>query len=146
MRHHNLPSSVVKNESDEPVETLLNVSSNQDQDFVSDSFGHNYRVALAHQEKAKAHKPKHDPTLEKAIAGYTKDTLKIDIFSAQDKLYSQQVNFGLSHHMPASSLKAGKPEQAAEAQPKVDELLNVSLPEDQDFVSRSFGAKSRQHH
>lgn len=143
--HENLPASSVKNElAAEPVKTLLDVSSGKDQEFVSSSFGHKYRIALK-PAKPTAKPVKNDPTLAKAVAGYTKDTSKIDVFSAQDKFYSQQVNHGLSHHMPPSSLKTGTPEQApGTTAKKVDNLLNVSSGADQDFVSRSFGAKSRQ--
>ena len=110
------------------------------------------KILLAHSQR---HPPKLSTvlagfvevgeTLEKAVAGYTKDASKIDIFSAQDKVYSQQVNYGLSHHMAPSNLKMDTPEQAPGASATVDELLNVSSSVDQDFVSRSFGPKSRHH-
>ena len=140
--HGNLPASVVKNiPVEEQQEILLNVSSVQDQDYVSKSFGAKSRIV---HKPVHAPKPvKADPALEKALAGYVKDTSKIDVFSAEDKVYSQQVNFGLSHHMPASCVKKDTPEQARGMAPKGEVLLNVSSWEDQEFVSRSFGPKSR---
>lgn len=145
--HDNLPSSVVKNQAPTELrgETLLNVSSVQDQDYVSRSFGPKSR--MKHKSKpANLAKPvQHDPTLEKALKGYKKDPTKIDVFTAQDKAYLKQVNFGLGHNLPSSSLKNGAPEKATPDQKKVDELLDVSSWQDQDFVSRSFGPKSRHH-
>ena len=144
--HQNLPASTVLNSAEEPVEKLLNVSSVQDQDYVSRSFGSKSRIVPKSSPTRTLAAVKQDPTLEKALAGYTKDASKIDVFSAQDKVYSQQVNYGLSHHMAPSTLKLGTPEQAPGASSTVDdELLNVSSWVDQDFVSRSFGPKSRHH-
>eukprot|EP00977_Amphora_coffeiformis_P022125 scaffold10501_cov141-Amphora_coffeaeformis.AAC.12 len=131
--HQNLRPSVVKND-DQVAETLLNVSLVQDQDYVSRSFGPKSRI-VAHP---KLNKPvKSDPALEKALKSYTKDPHKIDVFTAEDKAYTEHVNFGLSHHQPPSVLH---PEQAPTATPKVPILLNVSSREDQDFVRRSFGS------
>lgn len=141
--HNNLPASLVKNMDEEPVEALLNVSSDQDLDYVSCSFGPKYRIALA--SKKSHDKPvMHDAVLEKALAGFTKDPSKIDIFTAEDKTYSEHVNFGLSHHMPPSFLNQGAQEQARPSEkPKAEVLLNVSSKEDLDFASCSFGPKSR---
>lgn len=139
--HDNKPSSTIQ-VNDEEVDTLLNVSQVQDQEFVSQSFGPKYRIAL---EKEKVVLPKaNDPILEKAIKGYTKDTTKMDVFTAEDKVYAQQVNWSLSHNVGPSELKKGTPEQAPTAGPKVDDLLNVASKQDQEFISLGFGAKSRQ--
>lgn len=137
--HDNLRSSSVKVNQDE-VETLLNVSSVQDQDYVSKSFGAKSRIV---QSKELPRRP-NDPVLEKALQGYTPDLTKMSVFTAEDKVYAAQVNDALSHHMAPSDLKQGTPEQAPVEGAKVDVLLNVANPEDTDYISRTFGAKSRQ--
>jgi hypothetical protein len=137
--HDHLPASSVK-VAEEEVESLLNVSSVQDQDYVSKSFGSKSRIV---EPKALPRRP-NDPVLEKALQGYTPDLTKMSVFTAEDKVYAAQVNNALSHHMPPSELKKGLPEQAPAEGPKMDFLLNVANPEDTDYISRTFGAKSRQ--
>ena len=137
--HHNWHASTVKKNL--PCEEMLNVRMVEDNDFVSRTFGPKSRM----EHKHKPAKPiKHDEVLEKALNGFEKDTSKIDVFSASDKEYSKQVNYGISHHTTFAKLKAGLPEQApSSAKEHSDNLLNVSSPEDNDFISRTFGAKSR---
>lgn len=153
--HDNLPASTVKNYVPTPEESkeLLNVSMVQDQEYISRSFGPKYRIEL---RKHEVHRPvKKDAVLEKALASYTKDPTKLDVFTAEGKAYTEIVNFGLSHHMTpeSASLKplksqAPTPEQAPLPcmAPKAHALLNVSSPEDQEFVNRAFGPKSREYH
>lgn len=140
--HDNLPASYVKAHipAEEEVDTLLNVSTVKDSEFVSRSFGPKSRI---HKHETTEKPAKTDKVLEKALKGFTKDTSKMDVFTAEDKVYSQQVNFGLSHHERSSFLKNNTPEQAPSQTPHSVELLNVASPEDQDWISRSFGPKSR---